>query len=128
MFDAGLQELLKPHMAEMKPRPSIYTPDFIAANQSNRADNVLKGTKAEMMKQIQQDIQDFKAKKKLDKVIVVGLFLAYALPTLHLMVAQKLVKQDNLATCVTTSVSLCSLCAIAGGDTTLGLAFKEALG
>lgn len=70
VFDAGLQELLRPHMAEMKPRPSIYTPDFIAANQSKRADNVLKGTKAEMMKQIQQDIQDFKAKKKLDKVIV----------------------------------------------------------
>ena len=75
VFDAGLQEQLRPHMAEMKPRPSIYTPDFIAANQSDRADNVLKGTKAEMMKQIQKDIQDFRAKKRLDKVFVVIFFV-----------------------------------------------------
>ena len=70
VFDAGLQDQLRPHMAEMKPRPSIYAPDFIAANQSDRADNVLKGTKAEMMKQIQKDIQDFRARKRLDKVFV----------------------------------------------------------
>lgn len=69
VFDVGLQDQLKPHMVEMKPRPSIYAPDFIAANQSERADNVLKGTKAEMMKQIQHDIKDFRAKKRLDKVI-----------------------------------------------------------
>ena len=71
MFDVGLQDQLKPHMAEMTPRPSIYIPDFIAANQSDRADNVLKGTKSEMMKQIQQDIKDFKTKKWLDKVMSV---------------------------------------------------------
>ena len=75
MFDVGLQEQLKPYMAEMKPRPSIYTPDFIAANQSGRADNVLKGTKAEMMKQIQRDIKDFRAKKRLDKVF--GILFVY---------------------------------------------------
>ena len=38
-----LQQQLRPHMEKLKPRPSIYIPDFIAANQSERADNVLKG-------------------------------------------------------------------------------------
>ena len=33
-------------MAVMKPLPSIYYPDFIAANQEDRADNVLPGSKA----------------------------------------------------------------------------------
>jgi myo-inositol-1-phosphate synthase len=52
----------------MKPRPSIYCQDFIAANQAERADNVLKGSKAQMMEQIRADIREFKTDKKLDKV------------------------------------------------------------
>lgn len=34
------------------PLPSIYFPDFIAANQSERADNVLAGTMQEQMDQV----------------------------------------------------------------------------
>jgi myo-inositol-1-phosphate synthase len=30
-------------MEKMKPLPSIYYPDFIAANQESRADNILPG-------------------------------------------------------------------------------------
>jgi myo-inositol-1-phosphate synthase len=44
--------------------------DFIAANQGERADNVLKGTKWEMMEQVRSDIRDFRKQKGLDKVIV----------------------------------------------------------
>uniref|UniRef100_A0A8C4Q103 inositol-3-phosphate synthase n=1 Tax=Eptatretus burgeri TaxID=7764 RepID=A0A8C4Q103_EPTBU len=47
VLDWGLQQQLKPHMAAMRPRPSIYRPDFIAANQFDRADNVLTGTAAQ---------------------------------------------------------------------------------
>ena len=36
--------------------------------QSDRADNVLSGTKQEMMQKIRNDIKDFKEKKNLDKV------------------------------------------------------------
>ena len=36
VFDYDLQRKLRSHMAGMKPRPSIYYPDFIAANQSER--------------------------------------------------------------------------------------------
>lgn len=33
VLEPALQEQLKPHMQEMIPKPSIYFPDFIAANQ-----------------------------------------------------------------------------------------------
>lgn len=49
VFDWSLQEQLRPHMSRMKPRPSIYIPEFIAANQESRADNVLTGKMAEQV-------------------------------------------------------------------------------
>ena len=68
VLDIGIQDQLRPFLEKMKPRPSIYCQDFIAANQEERANNVLKGTKAEMMEQIRADVRDFKKTKKLDKV------------------------------------------------------------
>lgn len=50
--DYDLQQKLKPMMVDKKPLPSIYFPDFIAANQSERADNVLAGSKQEQMDQV----------------------------------------------------------------------------
>ncbi|KJE90064.1 inositol-3-phosphate synthase A [Capsaspora owczarzaki ATCC 30864] len=70
VFDYDLQRQLYPMMVNMRPRPSIYFPDFIAANQADRADNVLTGSKQEQMEQIRRDIRDFKARENLDKVIV----------------------------------------------------------
>ena len=70
VLDFDLQRQLRPYLEPLKPRPSIYCPDFIAANQADRADNVLKGSKKQMVKQIRADIHDFKAKNALDKVIV----------------------------------------------------------
>lgn len=49
VFDCTLQDQLQPSMSRMKPRPSIYIPEFIAANQESRADNVLTGTIAEQV-------------------------------------------------------------------------------
>ncbi|KAK5580656.1 hypothetical protein RB653_000679 [Dictyostelium firmibasis] len=70
VFDYDLQVQLIPHMKNITPLPSIYFPDFIAANQKDRANNVLTGTKKEQMEQIRKDIRDFKESNKLDKVIV----------------------------------------------------------
>ncbi|KAL7842257.1 hypothetical protein SRHO_G00239460 [Serrasalmus rhombeus] len=70
VLDWSLQEMLRPHMSKLKPRPSIYIPEFIAANQEHRADHVLTGTKAEQVEQIRRDICDFKEKSGVDKVIV----------------------------------------------------------
>lgn len=70
VLDYGLQRQLRPYLEKMTPRRSIYCPDFIAANQVDRADNILSGSKQEMMEQIREDIRDFKQKNNLDKVIV----------------------------------------------------------
>ena len=70
VFDYELQTKLRPHMQHLKPRPSIYYADFIAANQSERVDNVVGGTKWEHVTHIRNDIRDFKATNDLDKVIV----------------------------------------------------------
>jgi myo-inositol-1-phosphate synthase len=71
VLDWDLQRQLIPYMKEMKPLPSIYIPDFIAANQKDRANNILSGTKQQMMDKLRDDIRTFKAEKKLDKLIIV---------------------------------------------------------
>ena len=90
VLEPTLKDLVKKEMSEMKPLQSIYYPDFIAANQGERADNVLQGSKASMthVEQLRQDIRyvppsyyrrqvtcllyrrEFKSAHSLDKVIV----------------------------------------------------------
>ncbi|KAG4423650.1 Inositol-3-phosphate synthase 1-B [Cadophora malorum] len=72
VLEPTLKAQVKKEMAEMTPLPSIYYPDFIAANQEDRADNILPGSKAsiEHVDKIRKDIRDFKANNGLDKVIV----------------------------------------------------------
>lgn len=70
VLDYDLQRQLVPYMKDMQPLPSIYFPDFIAANQDTRADNVLSGTFKEQMERIRSDIREFKESQKVDKVIV----------------------------------------------------------
>jgi len=70
VLDYDLQRQLVPYLKDIKPLPSIYFPDFIAANQSDRANNVLEGTKVELLAKIRQDIREFKEKNQVDKVII----------------------------------------------------------
>ena len=72
VLQPALKNLVTKEMAAMKPLPSIYYPDFIAANQGDRADNVLPGEKPcmEHIDHIRKDIRNFKRAHELDKVIV----------------------------------------------------------
>lgn len=70
VIDFNLQQKLQPYMSNLEPRKSPFYPDFIAANQESRADNVLPGSKSDHLKSIRQDISDFKKQKNLDQVIV----------------------------------------------------------
>ncbi|SPP75670.1 inositol-3-phosphate synthase [Drosophila guanche] len=70
VLDVALQDQLYEQMAKLKPRPSIYDPDFIAANQLDRANNLIKGTRQEQYEQIRRDIRDFKQRTGVDSVIV----------------------------------------------------------
>ncbi|KAF7953328.1 hypothetical protein EAE96_006539 [Botrytis aclada] len=72
VLEPTLKQQIKKEMSDMVPLPGLYYPDFIAANQEDRADNLIPGSKAcnEHVEKIRQDIRDFKAKNELDKVIV----------------------------------------------------------
>jgi myo-inositol-1-phosphate synthase len=70
VLDLDLQRKLYPYMEKIVPLPSVYFPDFIAANQGDRANHVLKGSKQEQMETLRQNIRDFKNENSLDKVIL----------------------------------------------------------
>ena len=71
VLDYDLQSKLSEYMKDLVPLPGIYYQDFIALNQKDRADNVLKGgNKSEHLEKIRQDIRDFKASNKLTKVLI----------------------------------------------------------
>ncbi|KAH6630922.1 hypothetical protein B0J18DRAFT_362380 [Chaetomium sp. MPI-SDFR-AT-0129] len=72
VLEPTLKSLVRKELAALTPLPSIYYPDFIAANQEGRADNLIPGSKASTahVEQIRKDIRDFKAANNLDKVIV----------------------------------------------------------
>jgi len=59
VLEPTLKGMIRKEMAAMKPLPSIYYPDFIAANQEDRADNLIPGSKASMahVEQIRKDIR-----------------------------------------------------------------------
>lgn len=71
VLDPLLQQQLKQYLIKLKPRPSIYDSDFIAANQAERVDNVISGSKKEQIQKICNDIEDFKRKSGANHVIVV---------------------------------------------------------
>lgn len=59
VLEPTLKAQVSKEMTEMVPLPSIYYPDFIAANQEDRADNLLQGSKACLahVEQIREDIR-----------------------------------------------------------------------
>lgn len=59
VLEPTLKSQVKKEMADMTPLPSLYYPDFIAANQEDRADNLIPGSKAsnEHVEKIRQDIR-----------------------------------------------------------------------
>ncbi|ODQ52726.1 Myo-inositol-1-phosphate synthase [Saitoella complicata NRRL Y-17804] len=71
VLDYDLQQKVKEELKAYKPLPSIYYPDFIAANQGERANNLKQGMdKWQHVLEIQKDIREFKEKNGLDKVFV----------------------------------------------------------
>ncbi|KAI1171717.1 myo-inositol-1-phosphate synthase [Nemania sp. FL0916] len=72
VLEPSLKDQVRNEMAAMVPLPSIYYPDFIAANQEDRANNLIPGSTACMahVDKIRQDIREFKDQHGLDKVIV----------------------------------------------------------
>lgn len=70
VLDWELQKQLIPHMADFKPYPGIYDPNFIAANQADRANHVIKGSRKEQLEAVREQIRDFKARSGVERVVI----------------------------------------------------------
>jgi len=72
VLEPDLQRQVYPYLKEYTPLPSIYYPDYIAANQSERANNLIPGhDKLAHLEHLRKDIRDFKAKNQLDSMVVI---------------------------------------------------------
>lgn len=71
VLDYDLQRQLIPHLQNSHPLPSIYYPDYIAANQKDRANNLIPGSdKGHHLETIRTQIRQFKADNNLDQLII----------------------------------------------------------
>lgn len=68
VLEPSLIELLKEDLTAITPMPAIFNPDYIASNQSDRADNIFTGSNQECVDKIRKDIADFA--QTVEKVVV----------------------------------------------------------
>lgn len=70
VLEPHLLNQLQSDLEQLQPRSSIYDADFIALNQADRANNLIMGDKLEQVQTICNDIEDFRSKSGVDRVIV----------------------------------------------------------
>jgi myo-inositol-1-phosphate synthase len=70
VLEPTMYNQLKDELEKMVPLPAIFDLSFVAPNQENRADNVIKGTKQEQMDEVRKQMKEFKEKNALDTVVV----------------------------------------------------------
>lgn len=61
VLEPTLLNALRPELEAMKPLKAIINPDFIAANQADRMNNIFEGTNRECIDQIRSDIARMKS-------------------------------------------------------------------
>jgi len=70
VLEPALLSQLEGELRAMKPMPGAFDLSFVAPNQKERADNVIPGTKSDVVRQLRSDIQNFKRQNDLKTVIV----------------------------------------------------------
>ncbi|KDD74931.1 myo-inositol-1-phosphate synthase [Helicosporidium sp. ATCC 50920] len=70
VLDFELQKQLVPLMRDTVPLPGIYDPAFIAANQAERADNLIKGSRSEQVAAVRAHIREFRERTGVDRVVI----------------------------------------------------------
>ena len=62
VLEPTLIEQLREDLEQITPLPAALNPDYIAANQSDRTDNVMTGTNRELIEKIKEQIREMKAR------------------------------------------------------------------
>lgn len=71
VLDVQLQDEVYKYMKDMKPLPALFDIDFIAGNQAERADHIIKASsKWDAVEKVRSDIRNFKQVNGLEKVVV----------------------------------------------------------
>ena len=70
VLDIQLQDQLYDEMQSIVPLPGVYIPNFVAENQSERANNVIPGDLSAKLEALRQHIRDFKKNSQVNSVIV----------------------------------------------------------
>lgn len=70
VHEPDLIQQLADQLKVIQPLPSIFDLNFVAPNQKDRADNVLNGTKSQLIDQVRQQIRAFKSANSVEKVII----------------------------------------------------------
>lgn len=70
VLEVTLQDKVYEMMQQYTPLPAIFDLDFVAENQEDRADNIIKGSKQQAVDAVRKDIRNFKTSNGLDTVIV----------------------------------------------------------
>lgn len=70
VLEPDLIRQISDELKEITPLPGIFDINFVAPNQQSRADNVLTGTKSELIEKVREQIREFKTTNHLQKVIV----------------------------------------------------------
>jgi myo-inositol-1-phosphate synthase len=68
VLEPDLISQLKQDLEKITPMPAAFMGDFIASNQADRADNIIKGSNQEIINKLRQDIR--KMKEKCDTVVI----------------------------------------------------------
>jgi myo-inositol-1-phosphate synthase len=62
VLEPDLIHQLKEDLKKIKPMPAAFSGDFIASNQADRADNILKGSNQDIINKLRADIRSMKSK------------------------------------------------------------------
>ena len=70
VLEPTLVDQLQDELSQMVPMKAVFNPDYVAANQSDRVNNVFTGTNEECVEKVRKDIRDFKSANNLDQIVV----------------------------------------------------------
>nr|CCC93837.1 putative myo-inositol-1-phosphate synthase [Trypanosoma congolense IL3000] len=71
VLDVTLQDAVYDHLKDMQPLPAAFNIDFVAQNQSSRADNVITAdNKWDVVERLRRDIRTFREQHQLEEVVV----------------------------------------------------------
>lgn len=108
VLEPALLKQMEPELSAIKPLPAIFNQEYIASNQADRVNNIIKGDNRECINIIRKDIQDMK--KRTDSVVVMWTANTEAFLLPEIMSEELLLKKIDENADLPASVLYCVAC------------------